>query len=306
MAIVLVFGNLSVVKAATKPWETAYTSILNNWKIVESYASAGTDYLKNYFGTEYKFDQYFLCDVDNNKVPELFLYSSTMGLTVVFTYKNGILVCLGTDKFYKINTSKKVLIVKGHWHGSGGSGDKEYFVYKIGGNSLDQKYYIDYMDKYSVYKNDNWDNAQRTKKAYDEVYKEYIKSGKLFSKYTKYTLSDKKGLYGKSLNFNKKRVNKTNYINGTDEDSYEISFHTTKSGDIVFTIHRDGKQILSSSNLTIIDLNTLNYKNIDTGWNINLIWDKDSDWAFSVTGKTAAYKGIVGSEFGEPNKLHSS
>lgn len=196
MSVILVFSNLSVVNADSKPWKAAYTRILNNWKLVENYKNAATKSLKNRFGTDYKFDQYFLCDVDKNNIPELFLHSSAMGFTVVFTYNknSGIAVCLGTDDFYKINSSKKVLVVKGRRNAVKGSGDKGYAVYKIGINRLEDKYYIDFKNEYMVIKDANWDARQSTYQAYNKVYKEYIKDGKLFSQYNKYKLSDKRGL----------------------------------------------------------------------------------------------------------------
>ncbi len=191
LTFALVAGSLNITptNASTKSWKQEYVKILNNWRSVEKYPNSGSEYLKMYFGESFKFNRYFLCDVDKNKIPELFLYSTKMGLTVVFTYRNGKLICLGCDDFYKINTSKKCLVVKGHWHGSGGSGTDEYSVYNIGKNSLKQKYYIDILENHIVN-----NNSTATKSAYKNVYNKYVKGGKKYSSYKKYKLSDKSGL----------------------------------------------------------------------------------------------------------------
>lgn len=113
-------------------------------------------------------------------------------------------------------------------------------------------------------------------------------------------------MFGKKAVFKKKWVNGTCYINGTDEFAYEFVFAITKKGDIVFTLHQDGTKILTKSKLTIVNQCTLNYKNTDQGWDINLIWDRNTDWTFTITGKTPGYDEILGCEFGEPNKLNAS
>lgn len=107
--------------------------------------------------------------------------------------------------------------------------------------------------------------------------------------------------------FNKDRVNQTNYINGSDELAFEISFNTTQSGDIVFSMIRmDGYNVLGISNLTVVDQNILNYKNDELGWDINFIWDTDSEWTFTLRGQMPGYENLIGCEFGEPNKLNAS
>lgn len=193
--LTVVCTNVTEVGAASQTWKEAYKKILNNWKLVENYSNAGTDYLKQYFGKDYGFDRYFLEDVNGDKTPELFLSSTSMGgLTVVFTYRDGKVVCLGCDLFYKINTSKKVLVVNGHWHGAGGSGADEYSIYSIGKNEWKRKYYIDCMNnKYTVWKS-NCNKEKNSKSTYKKVYKKYVKGGKEFFKYKQYKLSSKKGL----------------------------------------------------------------------------------------------------------------
>lgn len=197
LAIIIAISCIQPVQiqAAASPWKNAYGEIIKNWQAIERISGYSSSYLKMFFGKKYTYDKYFLCDVDGNKVPELFLYSSKMQLTAVFTYSNNKVTFLSYDNYYKINRANHTLVVKGHWHGSGGSGTKEYSIYKIKKDSIKQIYYIDNLNgRYSVYKNENWSKANRTKSAYNNVYKKYVKGGKNFSKYKKYKLSDKKGL----------------------------------------------------------------------------------------------------------------
>ncbi len=173
----------SVINRNTAPnWKAAYKNVLKNPNM-DNYGDIL--YLEEYFGSYCRFNRYFLCDVDNNKTPELFLYSKPMELSAVFTYRNGKLVYLGYDWFYKINKSKKCLIVHGHWHGGGGSGENEYHIYGIGKNNLKPIHSIDYSSdtvfgKYSV--------------EYEKVYNKYVKGGRKFSSFKKYKLSDMNGL----------------------------------------------------------------------------------------------------------------
>lgn len=182
--------------AASKSWKTAYKNVLKNWRTIESVAGYSGDYLKRYFGSSYKYDKYFLCDMDGNGVPELFLYSTTMNLATVFTCVNGSLVYLSCDQYYKINTSKHLLVVNGHWHGAGGSGAYEYSIYRVKRKSCAKLYYIDMMPGGTSYevRNEKTGGTFHKKAKYRSVYKKYVSKGKLFAKVKKYKLSNKKGL----------------------------------------------------------------------------------------------------------------
>ena len=86
MILTVPVSHTETVNAASgSGWKKSYESILNNWRRAEKYCD--TSYLKMYFGRDYKFNQYFLYDLNRNGTPELFLHSTTMGLTIVFTYK---------------------------------------------------------------------------------------------------------------------------------------------------------------------------------------------------------------------------
>lgn len=172
---------------AVSKWKTAYKKILKNWETVEKYEDMS--YLKSYFGSDYKFNRYFTYDINKDGTPELFLYSTSMGMTEVLTYKRGKIISLGYDDIYGIKKSKKAVIVAGHWHGSGGSGE-EWTIYTVGKKKLKQKYYIDPMgiDGITV----NYKKA--SKSTYNKIYKSYVKGTTKLSKFKKYKLSDPKGL----------------------------------------------------------------------------------------------------------------
>lgn len=68
-------------------WQEGYRRILEDWTVIEGYGDLS--YLPAFFGDEYGFDAYFLCDVEGDGTPELFLDSSTMGLAAALRYDAG-------------------------------------------------------------------------------------------------------------------------------------------------------------------------------------------------------------------------
>lgn len=189
MIITVPVSHTETVNAASgSGWKKSYESILNNWRRAEKYCD--TSYLKMYFGRDYKFNQYFLYDLNRNGTPELFLHSTTMGLTIVFTY-NGRLRSLGYYDIYGFNTDKKELIVRGHWHGAGGSGVNEWTIYKMGSSWMQGTYTMDKMNgNYSVY---NMQDGTFTgsSKMYNAIYSQHIRKCKRMNSFTRYKLSDR-------------------------------------------------------------------------------------------------------------------
>lgn len=189
--------NARQAQAASKQnWRSAYQGILTDWRQVERYQD--TSYLKQYFGEGYRFDRYYLYDLDKNGTPELFLNSRGMGLTVVLTYKNG-LKSLGYEALDRIHKGKKELIVHGHWHGAGGSGTDEWSVYRVSGNKMSLTYYIDRMAGYYYVYDYRNNTSSDSRSAYNKIYKEHVKTASKISGFKKYKLSDHTGLavYGK-------------------------------------------------------------------------------------------------------------
>ena len=189
MILTVPVSHTETVNAASgSGWKKSYESILNNWRRAEKYCD--TSYLKMYFGRDYKFNQYFLYDLNRNGTPELFLHSTTMGLTIVFTY-NGRLRSLGYYDIYGFNTDKKELIVRGHWHGAGGSGVNEWTIYKMGSSWMQGTYTMDKMNgNYSVY---NMQDGTFTgsSKMYNAIYSQHIRKCKRMNSFTRYKLSDR-------------------------------------------------------------------------------------------------------------------
>lgn len=189
MILTVPVSHTETVNAASgSGWKKSYESILNNWRRAEKYCD--TSYLKMYFGRDYKFNQYFLYDLNRNGTPELFLHSTTMGLTIVFTY-NGRLSSLGYYDIYGFNTDKKELIVRGHWHGAGGSGVNEWTIYKMGSSWMQGTYTMDKMNgNYSVY---NMQDGTFTgsSKMYNAIYSQHIRKCKRMNSFTRYKLSDR-------------------------------------------------------------------------------------------------------------------
>ena len=188
LILVMILTALPVCQAEAAPkWKNAYKKVLKNWRLVEKYNDMS--YLKQYFGDEYGFDRYFTYDLNKDGTPELFLYSTTMGLTEVLTYKKGKMIVLGYVDLYGIKKSQKAIVVRGHWHGAGGSGNKEWVIHTMGKKKLTQKYYIDILNgRVDV------NYSASTKSAYNKIYKKYVKGATKFSKFKKYKLPSMRGL----------------------------------------------------------------------------------------------------------------
>lgn len=193
LVLTLLFGVMSPamtikVDAASK-WKSAYKKFLQepkqesikNWDDFSSSLS----WLREMHYVD-GFERYFLCDVNKDKTPELFMCFDGGILTAVFTYRNGKIVYLGYDNFYGINKSKKLLLVYGHWHGASEYSGEEYTGYKIGKKELKFTFFTDWVVNRVV--------NEDTKKAYKEDCKKYVKGCKKFSSFKKYKLSNMKGL----------------------------------------------------------------------------------------------------------------
>lgn len=170
--------------ASTPKWEKAYNKVLKNPKLVDKYDD--TSYLKFYFGEDYKFNRYYYYDLDKNGTPELFLYSTTMGLTEIFTYKKK-LISLGYYDIARINKSKKEIIVQGHWHGAGGSGKDEWSVYSMSKNKkkIVMKYYLDILSGEVTVYNGEFKLLSKKRSYYDKIYNGHIKKATKIGKFKK-------------------------------------------------------------------------------------------------------------------------
>ena len=175
----LLFGWSSIVTKAEPNYEKMYGKVIKNNKSVFKY-SKKSEYVFRYFGKDkINFNKHFYYDLDKNGIMELFVYDSKLGLVEVFTIKNNKLYSCGYEFYYGINKKKKALIVKGHWHGAGGSYNKEWWVYKLNKKktALECVWYIDKMPKnYTIFKGRKFKEVtKKQKKVYKKVYKKYVK-----------------------------------------------------------------------------------------------------------------------------------
>ena len=181
-------------------WSEAYHIFLDDWKSIEKYGDFS--YLEFYFGEEgYYFDKYFLCDVDGNGTPELFLYSTYMGLTAVFTYTDQPVFLL-YNRIYGINYETDEVVINGHWHGAGGSGENEWTAYRISGGISEYSIYIDFFDlpeedggkHYDIYdeETDEYTHSQDGTE-YDVIYAAHVEPCVFIDLYHLYDMSDESG-----------------------------------------------------------------------------------------------------------------
>ncbi|MDE7277363.1 MAG: hypothetical protein K2N98_11025 [Lachnospiraceae bacterium] len=181
-------------------WQTAYQVFLDDWKQIEKYGDFG--YLEWYFGDNYSFDKYFLCDIDKNGIPELLLYSTCMRLTAVFTYADEP-VFLVYNRIYGINPETNEVVTNGHWHGAGGSGIDEWSAYTISGDVAEYSLYIDFIDtaeygsgiRYSIYdgETEEYKHIQDDSTEYDALYAAHVEPCIPAEEYHLYDLSDAGG-----------------------------------------------------------------------------------------------------------------
>ena len=174
-----------------------YKNAILNKSIIEG--NSYFDYLKMYFREGYGFDKYFLHDLNDDGIPEMFVYSTNMGLTAVYTIDNGLKL-LGYADICGINIRSNEAVVYGHWHGAGGSGENEWHTYAIKNGSLEMTRYIDhlpyddYNDRYTYYRaaTDSYDTSN--KEEYDNAYKDIMNGFRTLGIYRMYNLGDTSGL----------------------------------------------------------------------------------------------------------------
>ena len=113
-------------------WKMAYTEVIYNWSMVKQlckkkgkYIGQGDDYdyMEEYFG-DISYTSYALKDLDEDKVPELLLYSDNTNMTAILTYKSG-LKYVGT--FYNAFMNEENQIVEDKIF-RGGADYSEYYL----------------------------------------------------------------------------------------------------------------------------------------------------------------------------------
>ena len=140
-----------------EPWYEAYKSIIMDWTIIRDVEDWGWGYYVYYLKDEcfyyadfcFEFCSYWLCDIDQNGTPELFLYYPDEYIgdvegVVILTYTDHPIVIFG-EPIYGVNVETGEIIVHGHWIGSGGTGVfwNEWEAYKLQGGMAERSFYID-------------------------------------------------------------------------------------------------------------------------------------------------------------------
>lgn len=185
----------------SKSWYEAYKMILKDWTTIDRYGDFS--YLKMYFDIDYQFDDYYLCDIDSNGTPELMLHSDYMNITAIFTYHDNQIQYLMYDAIYGINKDTGEIIIEGHWHGAGGSGENEWKAYQVKNNEADYSMYIDSFysldptieKPYTIYQPDTGEyEKQENSEEYDRLYEIHVTPCILQNQYQRYDLNDLHGL----------------------------------------------------------------------------------------------------------------
>lgn len=148
------------------------------------------DYRRTYFGWDSALPEisaYALADLNGDDVPELLLTDAGTGMTDVFCY-DGALRYLGYDCVLGFLPEGGARIVRGHWHGSGGSGEHEYSAQPLF-DAEAPSVYFDYMEyegqrAYSFLEGDAWYAGQmrpvganpEDERRYEELYQRYVLS----------------------------------------------------------------------------------------------------------------------------------
>lgn len=185
----------------SKPWYEAYKMILKDWTTIDQYGDFS--YLKMYFDIDYQFDDYYLCDIDSNGMPELMLHSDYMNITAIFTYQDNQIQYLMYDVIYGINKDTGEVIIEGHWHGAGGSGEAEWTAYQVKNNKAEYSMYIDSFysldptieKPYTIYQPDTGEyEKQENSEEYDRLYAIHVTPCILQNQYQRYDLNDLNGL----------------------------------------------------------------------------------------------------------------
>lgn len=145
-------GSALAAPAAKAPaygsWREAYTAMLTDESARAAVIGKDADYRRSYFSGDPSAltpSAYSVADLNADGAPELLLYAEGTGLTDVFSF-DGALRYLGYDAFFGFLPEEGLAIVHGHWHGAGGSGDREWSAVPIFREDDWGRVYLDCME----------------------------------------------------------------------------------------------------------------------------------------------------------------
>ena len=201
-----------------EPWYEAYKSIIMDWTIIEDFEDRGyVGDLKDAYAYHssdfcYEFYSYWLCDMDRNGTPELFLWYPSgrrLGdIMVILTYTDHPIVFGGTPVFmeqiYGINAETGEVIIAGHWTGAGGTNEYEWSGYRIQGDTLEFCFYIDSWAEFEEYAGDTpyrvdyperyGGELQADGREYEEIYENHVANCIPVENFVMYDMMDLSGL----------------------------------------------------------------------------------------------------------------
>ncbi|MCH5269449.1 MAG: hypothetical protein J1E83_01745 [Lachnospiraceae bacterium] len=199
-----------------EPWYEAYKSIIVDWTKIKDVEDWGWGYYVYYLNDEcvyhtelyFEFCSYWLCDIDRNGTPELFLWDPdeakdyTEGV-VILTYTDRPIVIFG-DSIYGVNVETGEIIIYGHCTGAGGTNEYEWSGYRMQGYTIEGCFYIDSWAEYEEYTGDtpyvvdypgrNGDKWQADGREYEEIYDNHIANCIPVEDFVMYDMMDLSGL----------------------------------------------------------------------------------------------------------------
>ena len=197
-----------------EPWYEAYRSVIMDWTIIEDFEEehGWVEYLKNesayYLDFCYEFYLFWLCDIDRNGTPELFLWdpNAVIGdVVVILTYTDRPVVIFG-EPIDGVNVETGEIIIHGHWKGAGGTEafGNEWAAYKLQGDSFEHSFYIDSYADIEEYTSDtpyvvNYPEGhgyewQADGREYEEIYEDHVANCIPVENFVKYDMMDLSGL----------------------------------------------------------------------------------------------------------------
>ena len=129
-------------------WREAYTAMIADESARSAVIGKDADYRRSYFSGDSSLltpSAYAAADLNADGTPELLLYAEGTGLTDVFSF-DGALRYLGYDAFFGFLPEEGLAVVHGHWHGAGGSGDKEWSAFSLFTQDEESRVYLDCME----------------------------------------------------------------------------------------------------------------------------------------------------------------
>ena len=169
-------------------WREAYTAMISDGEARAAVMGEAANYRKNYFSDPALLtpSAYAVADLNADDAPELLLYAAGTGLTDVFCF-DGTLRYLGYDAFFGFLPEEGLAVVHGHWHGAGGSGEREWSARPLFGEDDRGGAYLDCLEdggkyRYSFMENGDYETTDWAKAGidltaearYEEMFNRYV------------------------------------------------------------------------------------------------------------------------------------